>query len=311
VAKEEREEEAVTGSVDSRTCSNDIPKVADRIRIRPLESIDEYWAVERLQREVWGLEDIEIVPDHMLITAHKNGGLLLGAFETAGDGTEQIIGFVFGIVGLTQDGGVKHCSHMAGVSRAYQSQNVGYRLKLAQRERVLSQEIDLITWTFDPLESRNARLNFRKLGAICKTYLRDLYGDMRDTLNAGLPSDRFQVEWHIASAHVAERLSGSWRGPPLSALQAVGVPVLNQVRPGSSDLPEPSQHVLPLGGEQVLVQIPARFQAIKSQDLGLALAWREHTRDLIEEAFRSGYVVVDLLFEEGQSTYLLQKEWKL
>jgi predicted GNAT superfamily acetyltransferase len=170
--------------------------------------------------------------------------------------------------------------------------------------------MDLMTWTFDPLESRNARLNFHKLGATCKTYHRDLYGDMRDTLNAGLPSDRFQVEWHIASAHVAERLSDKWQGPSLSALQAAGVPVLNQARPGSGDLPEPSQQVLPIEGEQVLVQIPSRFQAIKSLDLGLALAWREHTRDLFEEAFGAGYVVVDLLFEGGQSTYLLKKEWR-
>jgi predicted GNAT superfamily acetyltransferase len=299
----------VTGSVDSYAPSNLESQDADRIRIRPVNSIDEYWAVEQLQREVWGLEDTEIVPDHMLVTAQKNGGLVFGAFEIAGDGTEQLIGFVFGIVGLTQDGEIKHCSHMTGVSQAYQSQNVGYRLKLAQRERVLSQEMGLITWTFDPLESRNARLNFHKLGTICRTYLRDLYGDMRDALNAGLPSDRFQVEWHIASAHVAERLSDRWHGPSLLALQAKGVPVLNRVRPGTNDLPEPSQQVLPVGGNQVLVQIPARFQAIKSLDLGLALAWREHTRGLFEDVFAAGYVVVDLLFEEGQSYYLLQKEY--
>jgi predicted GNAT superfamily acetyltransferase len=167
----------------------------------------------------------------------------------------------------------------------------------------------LMTWTFDPLESRNARLNFHKLGAICRTYLRDLYGDMRDTLNAGLPSDRFQVEWHIASAHVAERLSDKWHGPSLSALQAEGAPVLNRIRAGGGDLPEPSQRLFPIRGERVLVQIPARFQTIKSLDLGLALAWREHTRGLFEDAFAAGYVVIDLLFEEGQSYYLLQKEW--
>jgi len=307
--KETREEEPVARSVDSYTPLNIGSQDGDRIRIRLVDSIDEYWAVEQLQREVWDLEDVEIVPDHMLITAQKNGGLVLGAFEVADDGTEQLIGFVFGIVGLAQDGEIKHCSHMAGVSQAYQSQNVGYCLKLAQRERILSQEIDLITWTFDPLESRNARLNFHKLGAICRTYLRDLYGVMRDTLNAGLPSDRFQVEWHIASAHVAERFSDRWHGPSLSALQAEGALVLNRVRPGDGDLPEPSQQVLPIRGEQVLVQIPARFQAIKSLDLGLALAWREHTRGLFEDAFAAGYVVVDLLFEEGQSYYLLQKEW--
>ena len=175
------------------------------VEIRPIQAHDEYWAVEQLQREVWGLADVEIVPNHLLLTAQKNGGLLLGAFDVPPEGEEeQFVGFVFGFVGLSSGGGVKHCSHMAGVAPAYQNQNLGYRLKLAQRQQVLSQGIDLATWTFDPLESRNANLNFRKLGATSRTYLRDLYGSMRNTLNVGLPSDRFQVDWHIASRHVAE-----------------------------------------------------------------------------------------------------------
>ena len=97
---------------------------------------------------------------------------------------------------------------MAGVHPAYRNRGLGYSLKLAQREHVLAQGIDLITWTFDPLETRNATLNFHKLGAVCNTYLPNLYGDMRDGLNAGLPSDRFQVDWWIASERVAQRLAG-------------------------------------------------------------------------------------------------------
>ena len=160
------------------------------MEIRPVSEQAEYLATERLQSEVWNLPDVEIVPLHVLVTAAKNGGLLLGAFD--GD---RLAGFVFGFPGLTADGRLKHCSHMAGVHPDYRDQNLGYRLKLAQREVVLSQGIDLITWTFDPLEARNAWLNFHKLGAVCNTYLRNVYGDMRDGLNAGLPSDRLQVEW--------------------------------------------------------------------------------------------------------------------
>jgi predicted GNAT superfamily acetyltransferase len=306
-----------------------------RIEIRPIQTLDEYRAVERIQRVVWGHGDLDVVPDHLLVTMQKNGGLVLGAFEVLPEeGTgerpakrkERLIGFALGFVGLSPGGQVKHCSHMVGVDPAYQNQNVGYRLKLAQREHVLAQGIDLITWTFDPLESRNARLNFHKLGATCNTYLRELYGRMRDELNVGLPSDRFQVDWHIASAHVASRLRGGRTdpsatdgtsaftpskaeglrtGPSLSVLLAEGVPLLNRTLPG--DLPRPSQTVLPIQGDRLLVQIPARFQAIKSADLGLARAWREHTRALFEAAFAAGYTVVDLLFEEGQSCYLLQK----
>jgi len=278
------------------------------VEIRPIQTHAEYRAVEQLQRQVWNLEEAEVVPDHLLLTAQKNGGLVLGAFDTAAGGeSPPLVGFVFGFLGLTPDGRLKHCSHMAGVAPAYQNQNLGYRLKLAQREHVLTQGIRLITWTFDPLESRNARLNFHKLGAICHTYLRDLYGSMRDALNVGLPSDRFQVEWHIASDHVAARLSGEWTDTSLATLRAEGVPLLNPSPPG--ELPRPPEAHRPLAGDRLLIQIPANFQAIKAADMELARAWRLHTRALFEAAFAQSYTVVDLLFEEGQSCYLLQKEW--
>jgi predicted GNAT superfamily acetyltransferase len=278
------------------------------IQIRPIRTQDEYRAVEQLQRQVWGLDDVEIVPAHLLLTAQKNGGLVLGAFAISPRGeSEQLVGFVFGFAGLSPDGRLKHCSHMTGVALAYQNQNLGYRLKLAQREHVLAQGIDLITWTFDPLESRNASLNFHKLGATCRTYLQDFYGNMRDALNVGLPSDRFQVDWHVASNHVADRLRGDQACPSLSALQADGVPLLN--RPLPDDPPRPSQTHFPIQAGRLLIQIPAYFQAIKAGNIELARAWRLHIRTLFEAAFARRYAVTDLLFEEGQSCYLLEKDW--
>jgi predicted GNAT superfamily acetyltransferase len=273
------------------------------ITIRAIESHDEYRAVEQLQRVVWGLEEVEVVPDHLLLTAQKNGGLVLGAFDaSSGSEGRQLVGFVFGFLGLSPNGQVKHCSHMTGVAPAYQNQQLGYRLKLAQREQVLAQGLELITWTFDPLESRNASLNFRKLGATCQTYFRDLYGSMRDALNVALPSDRFRVDWHIASAHVAERLRGS-----LTSLRPEDVTLLNRPLPG--DPLRPAKVSLPIQGARLLIQIPAHFQAIKTVDMGLARAWRLHTRVLFETAFAKGYVVTDLLFENDQSFYLLEKDW--
>jgi predicted GNAT superfamily acetyltransferase len=278
------------------------------IEIRPIHTHDEYRGVEQLQREVWGLEEVEVVPDHLLLTAHKNGGLVLGAFDTSsGDENGQLVGFVFGFVGLSPDGRLKHCSHMAGVAPDCQNQNLGYRLKLAQREQVLAQRLDRITWTFDPLESRNAYLNFRKLGATCHTYVRNLYGGMRDVLNTALPSDRFEVDWHIASTHVADRLRGKRKSLWQSSLGAAGVPVLNPPLPG--DPPRPAEVTLPIQGARLLIQIPAYFQAIKNIDLGLARSWRLQTRALFEAAFAQGYVVTDLLFEDGQSCYLLELDW--
>jgi predicted GNAT superfamily acetyltransferase len=278
------------------------------IEIRAIVTQDEYRAVEQIQRDAWGLEEVEIVPHHLLLTAQKNGGLVLGAFDVSAESGEQrLVGFVFGFVGLTPDGTVKHCSHMAGVASAYQNRNLGYGLKLAQRQHVLAQGLDLITWTFDPLESRNAYLNFRKLGAICRTYLRNLYGDMRDSLNFGLPSDRFHVEWHIASAHVDRRLRQEEPAPALAGLLAEGTRLVNPSSAG--ELCAPSQDLLPLEGPGLLIQVPSRFQAVKAEDWAAACAWREQTRGLFEEAFARGYVAVDLLFEGGRSYYLLQQGW--
>ena len=130
---------------------------------------------------------------------------------------------------------------------------------------------------------------------------------MRDELNVGLPSDRFQVDWYIASAHVTDQLRGARPLSRLGGLRASGVPLLNQPHPG--DPPRPPRKTLPLEGDRVLVQIPARFQALKVDDMELACAWRAHTRNLFESAFAGGYTVVDLLFEAGQSYYLLQKNW--
>jgi len=276
------------------------------VEIRPIENHDEYRAIEQLQREIWGAADVEIIPHDLLLTAHKNGGVLLGAFDTASvAGKDRPIGFVFGFVGLRPDGRLKHCSHIAGVVSAYRDRDVGYALKLAQRQRVLAQGIDLITWTFDPLESRNAYFNFHKLGATCHTYLRNLYGEMRDHLNAGLPTDRLQVDWPIASPRVEARLRGEVSALTPSVLRAEGVSLLNA--PPSGDPLRPPGQVLPLEGDLVLAQVPADFQALKANDLGLARVWRQHTRALFEAAFAQGYVVTDLLVEKGQSYYLLAR----
>jgi predicted GNAT superfamily acetyltransferase len=176
-----------------------------KIEIRPIVTASDYLALEELQREIWGAQELEIIPYHLLLTVQKNGGILLGAF-TIVEGIEHLVGFVFGFAGITSNGRVKHCSHVAGVTPKYQDQNIGHRLKLAQRQHALAQGIDLITWTFDPLESRNARFNFHKLGAICNRYFRHLYGEMRDDLNAGLPSDRFEVVLEIRTKRVEAHL---------------------------------------------------------------------------------------------------------
>lgn len=271
--------------------------------IRSVQTIEEYDTVVHIQREAWGSKT-RVVSPPLLITAQRNGGLVLGAFAPASSSTSTptstgLIGFVFGFVGLRPDGGIKHCSHMAAVLPSYQNQQVGYRLKLAQRDYVLAQGIDLITWTFDPLESRNARLNIHKLGATCSTYLCNLYGTMRDDLNAGLDSDRFQVDWHLSSPHVVERLAHPPVSPSLSEWCASGVPLLN---------PEEMTHAsLPPAPGRLLVRIPSNFQHIKAASLQAAILWRQRSRALFELAFSQGYTMTDMLVEGQQCCYLLEK----
>ncbi|MEZ4767759.1 MAG: hypothetical protein R2844_04965 [Caldilineales bacterium] len=264
------------------------------ITIHPIATLAQLHDVERLQAEVWNLPDVEIVPLHVLTTAARNGGLLLGAFDG-----ERLAGFVFGFPGLTPEGRLKHCSHMAGVHPAYRDQNLGYRLKLAQREHVLAQGIDLITWTFDPLEARNAWLNFGKLGAVCNTYLRNIYGNMRDGLNTGLPSDRLQVDWWIRSERVERRLRGE-DDPPSS------ISSLRGRRAGSASDPLSPWERAGVRGDLRLVAIPANIQSIKSTDMTRALEWRMNTRRAFEDAFSQGYHAADVVWQADELCYLLQ-----
>ncbi|MEM8531207.1 MAG: hypothetical protein AAGF95_10220 [Chloroflexota bacterium] len=268
------------------------------ITIRLVQTHDEYRAVERLQREAWGFGDAETVPGPLLLTAQKSGGLVLGAFDDGKEFGPQLVGFVFSFVGLAANGRIKHSSHMAAVAPAYQNRNLGYHLKLVQREHVLMQGITHITWTFDPLESRNAHLNLHKLGATCQTYLPNVYGDMRDAINAGLPTDRFQLDWFIASKHVEEHVHKTHQNTSLRTCQSENIPLLS-----------PPQTPEALKGKCVLVEIPSDFQSIKKQDPDLAKQWRQHTREIFEAAFKKGYTVVDFIYEDGRSCYLLVKDW--
>lgn len=277
---------------------------------RRIETHEEYRAVEDLQAQVWGSDARDIVPLHLLLTASKNGGLTLGAFDTDLTPPDNLIGFVFGFVGLTPEGQVKHCSHMLGVLPQRRDRGIGEELKRRQRDYVLAQGITLMTWTFDPLQSRNARLNIRKLGAVCHTYARNLYGTMSDRWNAGVPSDRFEVEWHLASRHVARRLARAEPAPSLAALTAHGVPVLNEAPPGAA-ADAPASVCRAPSGDSVLVRFPTDIQTMKQTRPAEALTWRMQLRELCETAFASGYTVVDVLSEGACSYYLLRQHWSV
>ncbi len=281
--------------------------------IRPLKTIDEFHAAEEVQRAAWGSDEVDIVPLHVLLTAARNGGVVLGAFVL-----DQLVGFVFGFLGTSERYGpeapaavkLKHCSHQMGVLPEWQSRGVGYALKVAQRDAVLNQGLRLMTWTYDPLESRNAKLNIAKLGAVCSTYIRDYYGTLRDDLNRGIPTDRFQVDWWIASRRIETRLT--LRRPPLQLHHYldVGALILNPARWDERGLPVCTDPIDPMPLDRFLLEFPADFQAVKRADNALAVAWRQHVRDLCEAAFASGLIIIDYVHEpasHARSFYVLQR----
>jgi predicted GNAT superfamily acetyltransferase len=278
--------------------------VDEALRIRPLSSPEDMALVEELQRAVWTGNETEIVPVHMLLAVAQGGGVILGAFEG-----ERLVGMVFGFLGvdaahpervaMTR---LKHCSHMLAVHPEARNRSIGFRLKLAQRQAIVRQGIRLATWTYDPLLSLNAHLNIRRLGAVCRCYLRDAYGSMRDGLNAGLASDRFDVEWWVTSHRVEARLEG--RRPPLDLVHFLegGAQKVNPAALRADGWPEPAPNVEPPQGTLLLVEIPPDFQALRAADVGLARAWREHSRALFEDAFRLGYLVTDFVYLRGETS---------
>jgi len=174
---------------------------ANTIRIQEPRTLDEMKAVEAMQREVWGEADLEVIPSYFLKLVRDTGGLLLGAYDEA-----TLVGFVFGLLAREADGLTIH-SDMLAVSPAYRDHQLGYRLKLAQREWCVAHGIQRMTWTFDPLQARNARLNFGKLGALCDQYKINYYGETTSVLHQ-LGTDRFWLRWELTSDHVAQRITG-------------------------------------------------------------------------------------------------------
>ncbi|HLB64485.1 MAG TPA: hypothetical protein VJJ46_06560 [Anaerolineales bacterium] len=272
------------------------------ISIRPLESPADVASAEELQAVIWQGGEIDVVPGHLITALGHNGGMALGAFDGS-----RLVGLVIGFLGTDSASPervamarLKHCSHQLGVHPDYQNQGIGLMLKIAQRDFVMGQGIRLITWTYDPLLSRNAQLNIRRLGAVCQTYLREAYGNMRDALNRGVPSDRFQVDWWVTSRRVASRL-GEERPPlDLAHFLSAGAQELNPAHLDEDDLSHPCENPEPPRGNLALVEIPSDYLALKERNLRLALAWRDQTRSLFENAFAAAYMVTDFVHLAGE-----------
>ncbi|MCJ7824449.1 MAG: GNAT family N-acetyltransferase [Anaerolineales bacterium] len=266
--------------------------------IRILDTPEDMAKIEDLYPVVWGGNDLDVTPAHLTLAISHNGGVVLGAFDG-----ERLIGFILGFLGTDHRSPdrpamarLKHASHELAVDPEYRNQGVGYALKIAQRSIVEQQGVRLITWTYDPLLSLNAQLNIRRLGAVCDTYRENEYGEMRDQLNRGIVSDRFQVDWWITSNRVKQRLEGARQALDLAHFLSAGAVMLNQVRLGEDGLSRPDLAILEPESNLAIVEIPANYLDLRSKDHGLAVFWREHTRTIFQAAFNAGYLVTDFIY---------------
>src|SRR5699024_7689841 len=243
---------------------------------RALTTMKELALVQELDMKIWGMDP---VPLHQTSTAIKNGGLMLGMFDG-----EQLIGFSYSFAGM-KEGKTYLCSDMLGIDPDYQSQGLGEIMKWKQREHAIDMGYDLMKWTYDPLETKNAKLNLSKLNGICDIYIENCYGNMTDKLNKGLPSDRFEIHWHLKSKHVAEKQS----------IAVEGAVMLNKIYINDENLPVfQALENIATDADMYAMVVPKQFQALKLIDHKLAFDWRLKTREYFQKMFAKGFAVFHL-----------------
>ncbi|MEK3889336.1 GNAT family N-acetyltransferase [Bacillus sp. FSL K6-3431] len=243
------------------------------VQIRSLHDMEEMKQVQVLEDLVWTGDSI---PTHQTITAIKNGGLMLGAFIEG-----KLVGFNYSFPGFLK-GKIYLCSHNMGIHPDHRGKGIGSMLKGVQKEKASEMGYDLITWTFDPLETRNAYLNLSKLRAVCDTYMENCYGEINDGLNNGLPTDRFKVEWWLESEHI---------GKSFQAQTPIGIIPWEMT---NNDLPKLGDFDSLSDERSIHVPVPVDFQMLKRKDSGLALDWRMKTRKVFQTFFAKGYTAIAL-----------------
>jgi predicted GNAT superfamily acetyltransferase len=232
---------------------------AEAITIRRCEGLEELRSCVALQKEIWNFTDAELVPLRIFVVAEKVGGQVMGAFAGS-----EMVGFALSVPG-TRSGHIYLHSHMLAVRKDHRNGGLGRRLKLLQREDALARGIELIEWTFDPLEIKNAYLNIEKLGAIARRYNINQYGITSSPLQGGLPSDRLIAEWWLKSGRV-ETLVARGKVPAFNRELTIEVPAQIYEWKAAAETRREAQEV----------QERNRKQFLRAFDSGLAVLGYEH-----------------------------------
>jgi len=288
--------------LDRRGPSMNSRTAAQAIEIRDLSSIQELVQLKAVEKEVWGMGDDDAFSLTLAIASKAAGNLFVGAFDGA-----KLVGFAFGFFGR-ENGLMTIHSHMLAVLDAYRHLDVGSRLKQAQRERALAMGIHEMTWTFDPLQSRNAHFNFSKLGVVSDSYKVDFYGPETSSMLHRNGTDRLWVRWVLNSRRVRDRIADrNARAETLDGLRLLS-PLVRfdpSGKPARADLAES------LARQRVSIEIPGEILEVERADMGLAREWREATRWAFVESVKAGFVVTEfcrsIRGQQGPGAYLLQR----
>jgi predicted GNAT superfamily acetyltransferase len=240
------------------------------IEIRALTTHREFAEAVAIQREIWGFADLELLPVRLFVVAGKVGGQVFGAYHGA-----RLVAFLLAIPGLKSAGRFYLHSHMLGVLKEYNDLGIGRLLKLRQREDAVARGIELVEWTFDPLELKNAFFNLERLGAVIRRYVENQYGASSSFLHGGLPTDRCTAEWWVSSERVKAVLENRSCARP---------PVIERIA------------------------VPTSIGRLKTEDPKEAARIHEHVRQSFLAAFRRGLVVVGFERSAEHGTYLLAED---
>jgi predicted GNAT superfamily acetyltransferase len=277
--------------------------MGDDVVIRLAHSRADFDACVGLQRKVWNLADVEVVAAIQMISTSHAGGFVHIAVVPTGD----VVGFAYAFAALR--GGTPHLhSDMTGVLPEYQKRGLGPRLKWAQREEALVRGLSLITWTYDPMQARNAHMNLRRLGAVAKEFLPNFYGVTTSSLHHGLPTDRLLVSWELLSPRVLER-AGPHELP--RSVAAPPFPRINDAR-WQAGWPVSSEPRLDLEEPELLLEIPPEWDVLCGSAPRVAEDWHGKVRRALRHYMGRGYIAADFVPAEGEGgrrrpVYVLRK----
>jgi predicted GNAT superfamily acetyltransferase len=267
------------------------------LEIRELESLEEFQECVQIQKEVWGFDDpYDIVPLPLLVISKRIDGIILGAFEK-----NRLIGFVYSLPG-THKGLQLQWSHMLAVRPEYRDSDIGYQLKMAQYKESADKSYDLIEWTYDPLESKNAHFNLRKLGCIALEYEVNVYGETSSPLHHGMPTDRLIAHWPIPPYTKTRQDWTELPQPPA---------LITRTKKVEEDLIIIEDARLDASDEFLFVEIPTQIQKVKSKSSQAALDWRLKTREIFLGYLHRNYIVYSFLYyrqiQPARSFYVLKR----